>query len=210
MTLSNARTRARRAGSGTDVPRIGMAIPEKISVGLKEWASVCSALEAGEQMLILRKGGIHESAGEFELEHPQFLLFPTYLHQKPEMLKPEARKWCKVALVEPEQVRLSCAAEVSDIMQIQSRSQIDAIEDQHIWTPPLIDMRFNYRPQNPLYLLLVRIYRLAKPVTIANTPAYAGCKSWVPLEMEIEAADACAVLDAREYERRRAEIRAKL
>jgi len=55
---------------------------------------------------------------------------------------------------------------------------MNAIETEHIWTSPLIDMRFNYKPQNPLYLLLVRTYRLAKPVTVDNTPEYAGCKSW--------------------------------
>ena len=67
---------------------------------------------------------------------------------------------------------------------------MDALDAEHIWTTPLIDMRFNYKPQNPLYLLLVRAYSLAKPVTVANTPAYAGCKSWVPLD---EAIDVSAV-----------------
>ena len=37
--------------------------------------------------------------------------------------------------------------------------QMDALDGEHIWTAPLIDMRFNYRPQNPLYLLLVRAFR---------------------------------------------------
>jgi len=44
-------------------------------------AVVCSALEAGRQIILLRKGGIYESAGEFEIEHRQFLFFPTFLHQ---------------------------------------------------------------------------------------------------------------------------------
>lgn len=187
-----------------------MSIRQTLSIALKEWASVCSALESGEQIVLLRKGGIHESAGEFELEHSQFVLFPTYLHQKPEMLKPAARKWYELALAEPAQIRLSCLAEVSDIIQLRSRSQMDAIDDQHIWSPPLIDMRFRYRPENPLYLPLVRVHRLAKPVTIANAPAYAGCKSWVPLEKEIETRGAQAVLDDQEYERRRMNIRSKL
>ena len=38
----------------------------------------------------------------------------------------------------------------------------------------------------PLYLLIVRAYRLSKPVTLRNTPAYAGCKSWVPLTAGVE------------------------
>ena len=72
---------------------------------------------------------------------------------------------------------------------------MDALADEHIWTPPLIDMRFGYKPENPLYLLLVRAYRLHEPTTVANTPAYAGCKSWVPLEQEVAVGDALPVLD---------------
>src|SRR6478672_9678911 len=67
-----------------------MAWPTSLSVALKEWATVCHALETGRQMLLLRKGGIYEAAGEFELENREFLLFPTYLHQNLKMLKPEA------------------------------------------------------------------------------------------------------------------------
>jgi len=40
----------------------------------------------------------------------------------------------------------------------------------NIWSKALIDMRYNYRPGNPLYLLLVRTWHLRDAVTIANTP----------------------------------------
>jgi hypothetical protein len=80
---------------------------------------------------------------------------------------------------------------------------MDKIEDEHVWTKPLVDMRFNYKPQNPLYLMLVRTYRLRKSVTVANTPAYAGCKSWVPLDEPIGTGDAIPVLDDQRYDLRR-------
>src|SRR4051812_17437412 len=67
-----------------------MAWPTSLQTGLKEWATVCHALEAGRQVVLLRKGGIYESAGEFEVENREFLLFPTFLHQNLRMLKPEA------------------------------------------------------------------------------------------------------------------------
>ena len=63
-----------------------MAWPTSLQVGLKEWAVVCGALASGRQMVLLRKGGIYEAAGEFEVEHREFLLFPTYLHQNPQMI----------------------------------------------------------------------------------------------------------------------------
>jgi hypothetical protein len=183
-----------------------MAWPTSLNVALKEWASVCNALEHGRQMVLLRKGGIYEAAGEFEVEQRQFLLFPTYLHQSKSQLKPEAHEGFESRSAEPEEIVISGAGVVTDIIQLHSRAQIDAIDDEHIWAPPLIDMRFNYRPENPLYLLLVRAYRLQVPVTTANTPAYAGCKSWVPLEQEVQTGGATAVLDDVKYDIRRRQI----
>ena len=111
---------------------------------------------------------------------------------------------------EPDEVTLAAAGVVSDVVLLKSREQVAAIDDEHVWTQPLIDMRFDYRPENPLYLLLVRAYRLHSPVTIANTPAYAGCKSWVPLDQPVELGDALPVLDDVKYESRRGAILGRL
>ena len=183
-----------------------MGWPESLRVGLKEWAVVCRALEQGRQTVLLRKGGIYEAAGEFEVENREFLLFPTYLHQNLKMLKPSEHPGFEPRGAEPDEVAISVAGVVTDIIELKSRGQVDAIDDEHVWTPPLIDMRFNYRPENPLYLLLVRAYRLDRPVTLANTPAYAGCKSWVPLDQPVETRVAVPALDDATYEQRRTSI----
>jgi hypothetical protein len=183
-----------------------MPLPQQLQVALKEWDSICNALETGRQIILLRKGGIYEAAGEFALENPQFLLFPTYLHQNLNMLKPEAHAGFEVAGTEPEQIRISAMGVVEQIVQLESRAQMDAIESEHIWTAPLIDMRFNYKPQNPLYLMIVRTYRLANPRVVANTPAYAGCKSWVPLDDPIDTSGALPVLADSQFEARQRKI----
>lgn len=183
-----------------------MALAKSLQVALKEWASVCAALEAGRQIILLRKGGIYEAAGEFELEHRQFLLFPTYVHQKREMLKESEHARFEARSKEPAEIRLSAAGSVTDIVQLGPRPQMDVLDGEHIWTAPLIDMRFNYRPENPLYLLLVRCYHLPEPALIPNAPAYAGCKSWVPLDQVIPIAGATPVLDEADYDSRRKEI----
>ncbi len=130
---------------------------------------------------LLRKGGILEQSqkNRFSITHNQFLLFPTYLHQSRGELKPEMTVGFEPVTSEPEQVRISAAGIVSDIFKVESRAQIDRLDDEHIWSSSLIDMRFNYKPQNPLYLVLVRAYRLHAPVSLTNTPEFAGCKSWV-------------------------------
>jgi len=178
-----------------------------IAVALKEWSVVCQALETGRQIILLRKGGIVEAIGGFELEHSRFLLFPTYLHQNISMLKPEAQGQVTASSAEPEQITIGSAAEVTDIICLSNRSQMDAIEAEHIWAPPLIDIRFNYRPKNPLYLLIVRAYTLAAPVTIQNTPEYAGCKSWVPLSQSIECDGAKVIMEEHTFRERRDRVR---
>jgi hypothetical protein len=167
-----------------------MPIADQLNIALKEWHTVCQALASGRQTILLRKGGISESMSGFDVEHRQFLFFPTYVHQQLPMLKSEAHAGFAPHASEPATITIDVAAEVTDIIQLKHRGQMDALDAEHIWTPPLIDMRFNYRPQNPLYLLIARAYRLAMPVTIQNTPAYAGCKSWVPLEHSIDCPDA--------------------
>jgi hypothetical protein len=118
------------------------------------------------------------------------------------MLKPDAQVGFEARSTEPEKVVMAVAGQVTEIVQVQSRAQMDRLEAEHIWTSPLIDMRFNYRPENPLYLLLVRAYRLAAPVTVDYTPAYAGCKSWVPLEAPILTEGATPALDDASYAKR--------
>jgi hypothetical protein len=183
-----------------------MAWPGSLNVALKEWASVCRALADGRQMLLLRKGGIYEAAGEFEVEHRAFLLFPTNLQQKLTMLKESEYASFGARATEPDEITIAAAGVVTDIIELKSREQMDALDDENVWTPPLIDMRFNYRPENPLYLLLVRAYRLRQPVKIANTPAYAGCKSWVPLKHSINTGSAAPVMDDVKYGHRRERI----
>ena len=57
------------------------------NTALKEWAVITQALDRGDQLLILRKGGIKEQKKQFVLEKEDFLLYPTYEHQRQDLLK---------------------------------------------------------------------------------------------------------------------------
>ncbi len=160
--------------------------PDSLGVGLKEWSIVCTALEQGQQAVLLRKGGIYEAAGEFELEHREFLLLPTYLHQKAESVKPAWRNRISILPAEPEQLLVKSWARVCQIFLVPRRAALDKLDELYLWDKPLLDMRFGYRPNSPLYLLLLETFLLARPMTIINHPAYAGCKSWVPLHDAID------------------------
>ena len=58
----------------------------------KEWAVVVDALGRGEQIILLRKGGLREGKGGFQVEQTEFLLFPTLFHQQRELVIPKAQE----------------------------------------------------------------------------------------------------------------------
>ena len=181
---------------------------EPLDVALKEWHAVTRALAAGRQYVLIRKGGIHETEGRFDIEHRRFALFPTWLHQNVDWIKPADRDDAVPRTSEPDELSIEAWAEISDIVRVPSRAAMDALDAEHIYLSPLIDMRFSYKPHNPLYLLIVRAWRLAEPVTLANTPAYAGCRSWVPLETAIDAGGSTPALNDGDFgERREAIVR---
>ena len=62
----------------------------KSRMALKEWAVVVRAVREGRQILLLRKGGLADENGVFQLKEREFFLYPTYEHQKAALLKPSA------------------------------------------------------------------------------------------------------------------------
>jgi len=171
-----------------------------LSIALKEWHLTISALLAGTQAILLRKGGILESENEFELEHREFLLFPTFIHQDPRMVKPAFRPGLTQIRAEPETILIEGYGKVARIMEVPSRAKFEALDDLHIWDAPLLDMRFNYRPEKPLYLVIVKAFRLPAGVSVQNTLEYAGCKSWVPLSEGIDVSAAEPAMGAEKLD----------
>jgi hypothetical protein len=163
----------------------------------KEWAVICRALAEGRQSLILRKGGIAEAEGNFEVAQTRFWLFPTYLHQKPQALKPEALPLLQA--VEADRppagtIRLSHFAEVGGVYQVHDIVGALKIDPLYLYSRETVTARFEYRRPG-LFVLPVRVYRMPETFEIPDTPYYAGCKSWVELEKELPTAGAAPVLD---------------
>lgn len=168
---------------------------------LKEWAVATDALERGETIMLLRKGGIREEGKHFRVAHDEVLLYPTYEHQQPHLLKPEYAR--KVQPVEsgwhPETVRIGAWARITDILQVSEREAVEGLLPFHIWNEQFAAERFGWKPRFPLYVLLLRAYRLAQPRTIPYLAAYGGCKSWIDLAEPIGLDDMTPVLGDAEY-----------
>ena len=80
----------------------------------KEWAVIVHALLEGEQVIDVRKGGLHEDGRHFDLQSTRFWLYPTAEHQKAELLKEPYRHWIDLASAAPvgESIRIDGWADV--------------------------------------------------------------------------------------------------
>jgi hypothetical protein len=178
-----------------------------MKVALKEWAVVVEAVTTGRQILLLRKGGIAEGKRGFEIQHERFLFFPTWEHQHAEAIRPEFRElWDRVRPADPDQVQFRCLGKVRDVVHAPaSREEFRALEARHIWGERSIRMRYEYRPDLPLFVVIVQAYVLTRPVVLPNDRRYRGCRSWVELDEDVAVDDATPVLGAEEFaESRRA------
>lgn len=184
---------------------------------LKEWAVTIDALDKGRQVLLLRKGGIHEK--EFRLEHEEFLLYPSFEHQKPELLKPEylpdlqrvLAPWGGQVPKGPlPTVTFTHFCRATGVIEVTEAEQVEALSPLYIWTPQYAQSRHYWRPKKPLEVILVRAYRLAQPATIPVADYFAGCRSWVDLPEPIELGDLQPCLDDAAYAAQVARVREAL
>jgi len=172
------------------------------AMALKEWAVVVEAMARGQQCLLLRKGGVADPEATFELAHREFFLFPTFEHQRREQVRGEFPPLFAQVVAHPPpagQVVLLLYAGVAGHWPITAPEALRGLEPLHVWTPEFLAARLAYKPEIPTLAVLVRAYRLPKPPTILSRPAYAGCKSWVPLTEPLPIEGAIPVLDNRRF-----------
>lgn len=167
-------------------------------IAFKEWAVIVDALGRGEQILILRKGGISEDRGGFQVEHPEFLFFPTQFHQQREsVLSAAQNRFDEISkqFPPPETLRLEFFAKVVEWRKLDSLAAAERLRGQHVWRDEVIAERFDWGKSKNIFAMAMRVFRLAKPIDLPNLPSYGGCKSWITLEQEIETNHAQPVLN---------------
>jgi hypothetical protein len=185
-------------------PESSPDLPPHCAAACKEWAGVVRALAEGRQILLLRKGGIAERPAGFAPTHDLFWLYPTALHQAEQGLR--APYDAVVLETDPDTVALDTLARVEWSRFEERPEALDALAGEHVWTEATIRSRFAYRKPG-LWVLAVRIFRRAEPWRLPVSRAYAGCKTWVPLEAPLATAGAAPVLDDSIFARRLEQVR---
>ena len=187
-----------------------MLLPPTADMALKEWAVAIKAISQGDQILILRKGGIHREDKDFRILHREFMLFPTFEHQQHELVKPGYHGMLEETLDEddvPGLVTLDTWCEVTDVFEVREQDTVDGFDGYHLWTSEYAQKRLGWRPKYPLTVALLRAYTLQQPQALPILDEYGGCKSWVDLGQDVPLGHMEPVLADDEYGRRVDEIR---
>ena len=195
-------------------------------IALKEWAVTVRALAEGEQLLTLRKGGIREENRHFEIEHDRFFLYPTFDHQAGGLVRESHHPELDRALEEgvwtdgeppanllhgdselpqPDRVRIRAWAEVAASYLITDPRCVDALSPYYVWTTDYAEKRLEWRRRHPLHVIVLRTYRIPRPVTVKVRDEYGGCRSWVDIHRDLPF-EGTPVLSDDEFERAAAEI----
>ena len=197
-------------------------------IAFKEWAVTVRALAEGEQLLTLRKGGIREPDKHFKLDYDRFFLYPTFDHQCTDLVRASHQPELARALEEgvwsdsephpnallrgehvtqPDRVRIRAWAEVAAHFMITDRRAVDALSPFYVWTTDYAEKRLAWKRRHPLHVILLRTYRIPRPVTVKVREDYGGCRSWLELTRELPF-EGTPVLSDEEFERASEEIAA--
>jgi len=175
---------------------------------LKEWAVVCKALEQGRQVVLLRKGGILEYRQGFDVRHEKFLMFPTYEHQSRDHLQPDYANEIQSVLADspPNGTnRLTSYAQVIDVKETSDRFLLKKLQGFHIWNESYVNARMDYNPKKPMSVILLRVFKLDTPIDVDVREEWAGCKSWIPLDIDV--AGAQPAIDDVQFDKVSAKVR---
>ncbi|HSP14239.1 MAG TPA: DUF1802 family protein [Thermoanaerobaculia bacterium] len=145
---------------------------------LKEWSSVIEKLATGDQVILIRKGGIADPA--FGLDASQFYLYPTYFHQGENEHRPAVTvtHWCEVVRT----------WSVRDLHVLSKLEPFVAIPRE------TLEARYRFRPDQALHVIGVRTWALPRPAEVKFRDQYAGCRSWVSVDEEIDVDGSTLVL----------------
>src|ERR1700742_4857034 len=198
----------------------------EMPIAFKEWALTVRALAEGEQLITLRKGGIREENKHFEIEHDRFFLYPTFDHQQGRFVRESHRPELGRALEEgvwadgeptsgcftsehgvpqPDRVRIRAWAEVAASYLITDPRAVDALSPYYVWTTDFAEKRLQWKRRHPLHVILLRTYRIPRPVTVKVRDEYMGCRSWIEITRGLPF-EGTPVLSDEEFDRASEEI----
>ena len=190
-----------------------LTLPTECAVALKEWATVLKALAQGEQLLLIRKGGLIEPGSGFELRAKTFVFYPTFEHQAVNYLREPYRRYFDEVVQEraPEgQVHIEYGGTAVSSHECRDPQLIERLSRFHIYNEAFVSQRLKWQPDQPVAIIVIRAFRLSAPRLLPVSPRYAGCTSWVDLESSVPLSGAQPVLGDAVFDERLNELSREL
>ena len=174
----------------------------RVRTAFKEWAVIVEALGRGQQILILRKGGIAEGRHGFQVDHSRFLLFPTQFHQQRSQVTPDGQALFDALVPQmppPDRLRIDYEATVTGWRKLGSLEEAMRLSGQHLWRSEVVQERFDWGREQAIFAMALRVGKLRQSLDLPFLPQYGGCRSWISLEVEDGQESSIPVLDSDAY-----------
>jgi hypothetical protein len=184
-------------------------LPVQCQTALKEWATVLEAMARGEQLVLIRKGGLIEPGSGFELITNTFLFYPTFEHHAVSYLRSPHQSYFDEALRRraPEgQVRFELCGVAVSSTKSHDPTLVKRLSAFHMYNEAFVSQRLKWQPEQPLVIVLVRAFRLPRAVMLSVVPRYVGCKSWVELDSPVSLDGARPLIEDSVFQRRAQEF----
>jgi hypothetical protein len=103
-------------------------------------------------------------------------------------------------ITQPDRVRIRAWAETAAHYTITDRRAVEALAPFYVWTTDYAEKRLAWKRRHPLHVILLRTYRIPRPVTVKVRDEYGGCRSWLELTRELPF-EGTPVLSDEEFDR---------
>lgn len=182
----------------------------RTDLALKEWSVAVAALDRGEQIVLIRKGGIADK--DFEVKRDSFLLYPTYFHEMEKLVNSKYHLLLQDVSIgaTSERVTITNWTAVDEVVPTQNLEGLLKLSDHYVYTPSYIKERFDWRADKPVKVLFVRVFRLEEPTEIPVSSKYRGCKSWVDLDQALNLEGSQQVISEDEFQARKEAIKLQI
>lgn len=175
-------------------------------IAYKEWAVTVRALSEGEQLLTVQKGDTDNPDSPPDIEHERFFLFPTFDHQRNDLVREshhseldraleegvwpdeEPPAWALLqdgGIPQPDRVRVRAWAEVTGSIRADAPHALDSLSPFHVWTGDYARKRLGWQSSEPLHVLLLRVHRIPRPVTVKVREEHRGLDRWIEFDRDL-------------------------
>jgi len=164
----------------------------KNNKALKEWATIVKALGEGKQTILIRKR-------ELKSTYDEFFLYPTFTSQTKDKFKGQFHSDFDTTMTARAKgkVMIEFYAQITEACEVTKSKKLLGLDSYYIWTSSHVEDYFQKTKDEKLYVIILRVFKLPKPVFIE--PSGPGSIVWVNLPRPISTQGLVPVLKDSEF-----------